>query len=175
MLGLFRDKTAASASNVLINLYFLPLPLWLFWWNHNLWGWRKKEKSSGIHACHSVKVLDSCLRFGAAKKNEHAMLTIYRCSSTCWHLKTPALAQIHHRTNKNQRQIAFSISWTGQEPRGLVGSSVISDPAVPALNSTMVNSLFLCHFFFSKWGQRKISKSFTCTAMASAHARQRSL
>ena len=48
---------------------------------------------------------------------------------------------------RNQRQIAFSISWTHQEPRGLVGSSVISDPAVPGSNSTMVISLFLCHFF----------------------------
>ena len=48
---------------------------------------------------------------------------------------------------RNQRQIAFSISWTRQEPRGLVGSSVISDPAVPGSNSTAVNCLFLCHFF----------------------------
>ena len=32
---------------------------------------------------------------------------------------------------RNQRQIAFSISLTRQEPRGLVGSSVISDPVVP--------------------------------------------
>ena len=99
-------------------LDFLPLPLWLFWWHNNFWGWRKREKSSGIYACRSVKVLDPCLHFGAAK-NEHATLTIYRCSLTCWHLQTPALAQIHHRT-KNQGQIAVSISWTRQEPRGLV-------------------------------------------------------
>ena len=76
---------------------------------------------------------------------------------------------------RNQRQIAFSITWTRQEPCGLVGSSVISDPGVPSSNSTAVNSLFLCRFFFSKWGQQKISKSFTSTAMASAHARQWSL
>ena len=48
---------------------------------------------------------------------------------------------------RNQRQIAFSISWTRQEPRGLVGSSVISDPAVPGSNSTAVNCLFLSLFF----------------------------
>ena len=51
----------------------------------------------------------------------------------------------------------------------VVGSSVILDPAVPGSNSTVVNSLFLCHFFFSKWVEWNISKSFTCTAMASAH------
>ena len=44
-----------------------------------------------------------------------------------------------------------------QEPRGLVGSSVISDPGVPVSNSTAVNSLFLCHFFSS---QSQDSKKF---------------
>ena len=92
MLSLFRDKTKAEAFN---GFRFFPLPLWLFWRHNNLWGWRKREKSSGIYACRSVKVLDPCLHFGAAR-NERATLTIYRCSSTCWHLKTPALAQIHH-------------------------------------------------------------------------------
>ena len=83
-------------------------------------------------------------------------------------------AHRQHRTKKltYQRQIAFSICWTRQEPCCLVGSSVILDRAVPYSNSTTVNSLFLCHFFFSKWGQRKISKSFKCSVMASAHARQ---
>ena len=57
---------------------------------------------------------------------------------------------------RNQRQMAFSISWIRQEPRGLVGSSVISDPAVPGSNSTAVNSLFLCHFF----SQSEDSKKF---------------
>ena len=61
----------------------------------------------------------------------------------------------------NQRQTALSISWTRQEPRRWVESSVILDPGVPGSNSTAVNSLFLCHFFFSKWGQQKISKSTT--------------
>ena len=76
---------------------------------------------------------------------------------------------------REKRQIVFSITWTRQEPCGLVGSSVISDPGVPGSNSTVVNPLLLCHFFFSKWGQQKISKSFTSTAMASAHVRQWSL
>ena len=57
---------------------------------------------------------------------------------------------------RNQRQIAFSISWTRQEPRGSVGSSVISDPAVPGSNSTAVNSLILSHFF----SQSEDSKNF---------------
>ena len=104
MLGLFRDKTAASAFNV---FRFFPLPSWLCWWHNNLWGWRKREKSSGIYACRSVKVLDPCLHFRAAK-NEHAPLTIDRCSSTCWHLKTPVLAQIHHRTKKPKTNSLFN-------------------------------------------------------------------
>ena len=33
---------------------------------------------------------------------------VYRCSSTCWHLKTPALAQIHHRTEKPQTNSLFN-------------------------------------------------------------------
>ena len=85
---------------------FLPLPLWLFWWHNNLWGWRKTEQSSGIYACRSVKVLDPFLHFGAAKY-EHATLTIYRCSSTCWHLKTPSIAHIHHRTNEPKKNNLF--------------------------------------------------------------------
>ena len=44
-----------------------------------------------------------------------------------------------------QRQIAFSIGWTRQEPRDLVGSSVISDWAVPGSNFTVASSLFLCN------------------------------
>ena len=55
---------------------------------------------------------------------------------------------------RNQRQIAFSISWTHQEPCGLVGSSVILVPGVPGSNSTLY---FSVTFFFSKWGQQKIS------------------
>ena len=51
-------------------------------------------------------------------------------------------------TNTYQTQKAFSIIWARQTPRGLVRSSVISDPAVPGLNFSAVNSLFLCHFFF---------------------------
>ena len=79
-----------------------------------------------------------------------------------------------HIKNRNQRQIAFSITWTRQEPCGLVGSSVISDPGVPGSNSTAVNSLFLCHFFSQSEDSKKC-QSFTSTAMASAHARQWSL
>ena len=48
---------------------------------------------------------------------------------------------------RNQRKKTFSISWTRQEPRGFVGSSLILDPTVPGSNSTVENSLFLCHFF----------------------------
>ena len=33
---------------------------------------------------------------------------VYRCSSTCWHLKTPALAQIHHRTEKPKTNSLFN-------------------------------------------------------------------
>ena len=62
-----------------------------------------------------------------------------------------------HIKKRNQKQIAFSISWARQEPRGLVGSSVILDPGVPVSNSTAVNSLFLCHFFSS---QSQDSKKF---------------
>ena len=80
---------------------------------------------------------------------------VYRCSSTCWHLKTPALAQIHHRTKKPKTNSLFN-QLTRQEPHGLVGSSVISDPAVPGSNSTAVNSLFLGHFF----SQSEDSKKF---------------
>ena len=76
---------------------------------------------------------------------------------------------------RNQRQIAFSFSWTRQKPRVLVGSSVVLDPAVPGLNCTVVNCFFLCVTFFLKVRTAKISKSFTCTAMASADARQWSL
>ena len=68
---------------------------------------KKKGKSSGIYTCRSVKVLDPCLHFGAAKI-EHATPTIYKCGSTCWHLKTPALAQIHHRTKKPKTNSFFS-------------------------------------------------------------------
>ena len=84
---------------LLMYLDFLPLPLWLLWWNNILSRWRKREKSSGIYAGRSVKVLDPCLHSGAAKI-EQAPLTIYRCSSTFFHLKTPALAQVHHMTKK---------------------------------------------------------------------------
>ena len=80
-----------------------------------------------------------------------------------------------HIKKRNQRQISFSISWTRQEPRGLVGSSVISVPGVSGSNSTAVNSFISVSLFFLKWGQQKNSKSFTWTAMASAHARQWSL
>ena len=60
------------------------------------------------------------------------------------------------RQTWNERQIAFSISWTRQEPRGLVGSSVISDPAVPpGSKPTVVNSLFLCYLFFQSEDSEK--------------------
>ena len=61
---------------------------------------------------------------------------------------------------RNQRQLTFSISWTRQEPRGLVGTSVISDPAVPGSNSTVENSLFLCHFFLSQSENSEKFKAF---------------
>ena len=148
-LGIFRNKTKAEA--FLLYLHFLPIPLWLFWRRNNLWGWRKREKSSGINTCRSVKVLDPCLHFGAAKKS------VQRWHVGTWrHLPLPR-SIIGQR---NQRQIAFSISWTRQEPRGLVGSSVISDPAVPGSNSAVVNSLFLCHFFFLKVRAAKNFKVF---------------
>ena len=53
-----------------------------------------------------------------------------------------------HIIKKNQRQIAFSITWIRQEPCGLVGSSVISDPGFPGSNSTAVNSF--CVTLFSQ-------------------------
>ena len=60
------------------------------------------------------------------------------------------------RTKKlTYQRLAFSISWTRQELRGLVGSSVISDQAVPGLNSTAVSSVFLCHFFFQSEDSEK--------------------
>ena len=73
-------------------------------------------------------------------------------------------AHRQHRTKKQtyQRQIAIAISWTRQEPRGLVGSSVISDPAAPGSNSNAVSSLFPCHFLFFKVRIVKNSTSFTC-------------
>ena len=78
---------------------------------------------------------------------------VFRCSSTCWHLKTPARAQIHHRTKKPKTNSLFNqLNTSG--PRGLVGSSVISDPAVPGSNSTAVNCLFLCHFFSQSEGSK---------------------
>ena len=66
-------------------------------------------------------------------------------------------AHEQHRTKKltYQRWIAPSISWTRQEPRGLVGSSVNSDQAVPGSNSTAVSSVFLCHFFFQSEDSEK--------------------
>ena len=33
---------------------------------------------------------------------------VYRCSSTCWHLQTPELAQIHHRTEKPKTNSLFN-------------------------------------------------------------------
>ena len=51
---------------------------------------------------------------------------------------------------RNQRQIGFSISCARQEPRGSVGSSAISDPAVPGSNSTAANSNFISVSFFSQ-------------------------
>ena len=82
-------------------------------------------------------------------------------------------AHRHHRTKKPKTNSLFN-RLKLSDRRGLVGSSVISDPAVLGSNSTVVNSLFLCNFFF-KVRTAKISKSFTCTAMASAHEHQWSL
>ena len=152
-----------------MNLDFWPF--WLFWWHNNLWRWRKREISSGIFACRSVKVLDPCLHFRAAK-NEHATLTIYRSSSTCWHLKTTALAQIQSSLGqRNQRQIAFSISWTFQEPRALISWKLCDF----GCSENRFEFHFVSASLLSKWGQRKISKSFTCTAMAASHACQWSI
>ena len=63
-----------------------------------------------------------------------------------------------HMKKRNQRQIAFSITWTRQEPCGLVGSSVISDPGlgVPGSRST----LHFCVAFFLKVRTAKKFKVF---------------
>ena len=83
-------------------------------------------------------------------------------------------AHRQHRMKKltYQRRIAFSISWTRQEHRGLVGNSVISDQVVPGSNSTAVSSVFLCQFFSKvRTAKNHQAKSFTRSAMASIHAR----
>ena len=60
---------------------------------------------------------------------------------TWWRMRTDRMKKL-----TCQRQMAFSISWTRQEPRVLVGSSVISNWTVPG--SIAASSFFLCHFFF---------------------------
>ena len=52
-------------------------------------------------------MLDPCLHFGAAK-NEHATLTIYRCSSTFWHLKNTCACLVHHWTKKPKTNSLFN-------------------------------------------------------------------
>ena len=94
-------------------------------------------------------MLDLCFHFWAAKNEQHqwAFTGAVRGVAT-WrhpHLSRSIIGQ------RNQRQMAFSISWARQEPRGSVGSSAISDPAVPGSNSTAVNSDFISvSFFFLK-------------------------
>ena len=149
---------------------FLPLPLWLFWWHNNLRGWRKREKSSGIYACRSVKVLDPCLHFGRQKMSTQCcpFTGAVRRVGTWRHLRLPR-SIIGQRS---QRQIAFSISWTRQEPRGLVGSSVISDPEVPGSNFTMFNSLFPISGTFCKTKIAIFVKAQGRGAKKMAHVRE---
>ena len=133
--------------------------------------------SSSNHPSRNIAMYNKTISW----KRTNSLVNILKNKNFLFLFSKIDVAKNTHRqaeeTNTYQTQIAFSIIWTRQAPRGLVGSSVIiSDPAVPGLNFTAVSSLFLCYFFFSsKWGQRKISKSFACSAMASAHARQRSL
>ena len=72
-----------------------------------IFGMKKKEKdfrNLRLSFCKSARSLPP-FRGG---KNEHATLTIYRCSSTCWHLKILALAQIDHRTKKPKTNSLFN-------------------------------------------------------------------
>ena len=52
---------------------------------------KRRRNSSSIGV---IPVKDQC-------RGGHFFCYVYRCSSTCWHLKTPARAQIHHRNKTN--------------------------------------------------------------------------
>ena len=107
MRGLSRDKTKAEAFNVFIFFTSTIFLILLFWWHNNLWGWRKREnefRNLCLSFCQSAR---SLLPFLGCKKWA-ASVSIYRCSSTCWHLKTPALIQIHRRTKKPKTNGLFN-------------------------------------------------------------------
>ena len=59
---------------------------------------KRRRNSSSIGV---IPVKDQC-------RGGHLFCYVYRCSSTCWHLKTPALAQIHHRTEKPKTNSLFN-------------------------------------------------------------------
>ena len=125
-------------------------------------------------ASKNFRFITGSLHFGAAK-NKHAMLTIYRCSSTCWHLKAPTLAQIHLRTKKLKTNCLFNQLNSSRAP--WLSWKICDFGSCGTRFEFQRGQLFISVslFFFSNWGQRKISKSFTSSAMTSAHARQWSL
>ena len=87
-------------------------------------------------------------------RGQTLLSTNWKTTNLLFQISKIDVAKKAHRqdkeTNTYQTQIAFSTIWTRQKPRGLVGSSVISDPAVPGSSFTAVSSLFLRHFFSFK-------------------------
>ena len=105
------------------------------------------------------------------RRKQYVEVPIYMAKSKCtrhFSNKSLALARLTVIVSKkgrprSQRKVRYSYRrHIGQESRGLVGSSVISDPGVPGSNSTAVNSFFLCHFLSSvSWP----CSSPTCVAL----------
>ena len=164
MRGLFPDKSEAEAFKLFI-LFNSSTGTLLLLWNMSRFQNKRRRNSSSIGV---MPVKDQC-------RGGHLFFCyVYRCSSTCWHLKTPALAQIHHRTEKPKTNSLFNQLNTS-------GASWLSWKLCDFGSSGTRfefhrGQLFISvSLFFSKWGQQKNSKSFTWTAMASAHARQWSL
>ena len=113
----------------------------------------KEFRNLRLSSCKSARSLPP---FGAAK-NDHATLTFYRCSSTCWHLKTPALAQIHHRTKKPKTTSLFNhlnssrASWLSWKLCDFGSSGTRLPPW---------STLYFCVTFFSKVRTAKNFKVF---------------
>ena len=87
-------------------------------------------------------------------------------------------AHRQHRSKElfHSQQKVVSISWSRQDWASSPAQLEflwfqIERKAVRILSQTALYFRFI--FFFSKWGQRKIPKSFTCSQMAFTHARQR--
>ena len=78
------------------------------------------------------------------------LLTYWKITNLLFRISNSDVAKNAHRQNEETnipKTNSLSISWTCQEPRGLVGSR-ISDRVVPGSNSTAVSSFFFVTFLF---------------------------